>query len=267
MGEVSNKKRYWLIAIIGLCMTYKVDAQLLKEINPENVVYTKEQSGDIRVHTNGYALAYNWGEIPTYYKTTYYHVELGRMFDPRESSQNRNIVYQFNRLSSSYKFGKQNDFFIIRLGKGVKRYVTDQAKRKGVAIGYNLEGGADLGILKPYYLELIYRVDRDGQFNAEIRNERYTPENADKFLNYESIYGRAPWSYGLKEISLAPGLHGKSSVFFALGSNGQFVKTLEAGIMLDVFVRKIPIMVETEAVNNRPYFLNLFVNLQFGKRK
>lgn len=267
MGETFTYRLFCVLLLAGLGGSVKLQAQILNELNPENVVYATEQGADIRVHTNGYAIGYYWGNIPTYYKTSYFQVEIGRIFDSREASQNRNPVYQFNRLSSSYKFGKQNDFYVIRFGKGVKKYVTDQAKRKGVAIGYDIEAGADLGILKPYYLELIYRIDRDGRFDAEIINEKYTVENAEKFLNYESIYGRAPWSMGLKELSLAPGIHGKSSVFFALGSNGQFVKTLEVGLLADIFVRKIPLMVETDAVSNRPYFLNLYVNLQFGKRK
>lgn len=255
------------MVLFGLISCHYMHGQILNEVNPENVVYNTEKSFDIRAHTNGYAVAYNWGEMPTYYKTTYYHIEIGRMFDPRETTRNGVNKYSLNRLSSSFKYGKQNDFFILRFGKGMKKYITDQAKRKGVAIGYNVEGGVDLGILKPYYLELIYAFDRDGSTNYELRNERYSSENADKYLRNESIYGRSAWKYGLSELGIAPGVHAKSSIFFALGSNGEFIKTIEAGLMADIFIRKIPIMIESEAVSNRPYFLNLYVNLQFGKRK
>lgn len=254
------------VFVLTLLMPYWVEAQLTTEINTENVVYNNEQTLDIRVHTNGYAIAYNWGKIMTYYKTLYYQAEIGKLNDPRESSQNRNNAFIFNRLSASYKYGKQNDVFVARLGKGKKRYLTDQAKRRGVSIGYNVEGGVSLAFVKPYYLELIYPILIDGRTAAELRVEKYTSENANKFLTNSAIYGRAGWSNGLKEISLVPGIQGKYSIFFSLGTNDKVAKTIEAGLMADLFVKKLPMMVETELVRNKPYFLNLYVSLQFGRR-
>ncbi|HOY11970.1 MAG: hypothetical protein WAT92_10985 [Saprospiraceae bacterium] len=252
--------------LLMVFVPFLMDAQIVSEINPANVVYNTEKTIDLRVHTNGYAIAYNWGNIRTYYKTLYYQVELGKLNDPRESPQNRNNAFVFNRLSSSYKFGKQNDVFVARLGKGVKRYLTDQAKRRGVSIGYNLEGGASMAIIKPYYLELIYPKIIDGRTGAELKVEKYTTENANKFLNNSDIYGRANWSNGLRELSIAPGIQGKASVFFSLGTNDKVAKSIEVGMMGDLFIKKLPLMVETPVVRNKPYFLNLYVNLQFGKR-
>jgi len=39
--------------------------------------------------------------------------------------------------------------------------------------------------------------------------------------------------------------------------------------MLDVFIKKIPILVENNDIvnaENRPFFLNLYLNIQLGKR-
>ena len=57
----------------------------------KGIVYRNEYSGNVTLHTNGYSIAYNSGKIKTYYKTNYYHVELGYMSDPREQKQNKNI--------------------------------------------------------------------------------------------------------------------------------------------------------------------------------
>jgi hypothetical protein len=48
------------------------------------------------------------------------------------------------------------------------------------------------------------------------------------------------------------------------GAFDEFLRALEVGIQLDIYPKKLPIMVNSE---NRPYFMNLYVSLQLGKRK
>ena len=45
------------------------------------------------------------------------------------------------------------------------------------------------------------------------------------------------------------------------------VKAFETGIMFDVFATKIPILLETEEISNKPYFIRLYMNLQLGARR
>ncbi len=233
----------------------------------KGIVYRNEYTGNLTFHTNGYTLAYNSGKIKTYYKTNYYHIELGYMTDPREQKQNKNIPLSFNKVSQSFKFGKQNHLYLIRAGKGTKRLLTDKAKRKGVAIGYNYEAGPSIAILRPYYLELVYNFEQDGRFYNELRAEKYSESNATKFLDYNSIFGGASGSRGWSDISVVPGIQGKLGLFFSLGAFEEYAKSLEIGVMGDFFIRKIPIMVETEAISSKPYFLNFYLTFEFGKRK
>ena len=64
-----------------------------------------------------------------------------------------------------FKFGKQNSVFIIRAGKGFKRYLSDKARRKGGHFVYNLEAGPAIALLKPYYLKFIEQVVVNGEWN------------------------------------------------------------------------------------------------------
>ena len=233
----------------------------------KGVVYRNEYTGNLTLHTNGYSLAYNNGKIKTYYKTSYYHIELGVMNDPREQKQNRNIPLSFNKVSQSFKFGKQNSLYILRVGKGEKKLISEKAKRKGVAIGYNYEAGPSIAFLRPYYLELIYNFEQNGRPFNELRSEKYSPDNAGKFLDYNSVFGGAPGSKGWTELGIVPGIQGKFGVFFSLGAFEQYAKSVEIGLMGDLFIRKIPIMVETQAISNKPYFLNFYATVEFGKRK
>ena len=253
-----------------LCFLNLVDAQKSfqpKQVDTEwkGIVYRNETTGNITLHTNGYSIAYNTGKIKTYYKTNYYHFELGYMTDPREQKQNRNVQISFSRVSQSFKFGKQNYMYALRAGKGTKRLITDKAKRKGVAIGYNYEAGPSIAILRPYYLELIYNFEENGNYYNELRVEKYSEDNAAKFLDYNSVFGGA--SGGWSELSLVPGVQGKLGLFFSLGAFDEYSKSLEIGIMGDFYIRKIPIMVETESISSKPYFVNFYLSLEFGKRK
>ena len=122
-----------------------------KAINQEykGIIYRHEKSVDIRLHTNGFALAYNTGKIDAFNKTSYYHFEVGYVRDFRERRQTLITLSSFQTNSSTYIYGKQNNIINIRAGKGWKRYLSEKARRKGIAMGYSYEVGTSLALLKP----------------------------------------------------------------------------------------------------------------------
>lgn len=258
---------FFLLLISTPLLSQKTFQPKQVDFDWKGIVYRNEYTGNATIHTNGYSIAYNSGRIKTYYKTSYYHIELGYMTDPREQSQNRNIPKSFNKVSQSFKFGKENYLYLLRAGKGVKTLLTDKAKRRGVAVGYNYEVGPSIAFLRPYYLELIYNFEQDGRFFNELRSERYTEENKGKFLDYNSVFGGAPGNKGWGELGIVPGIQGKLGLFFSLGAFEEYAKSIELGIMGDLFIRKIPIMVESKVISNKPYFLNFYATIEFGKRK
>ena len=126
------------------------------------------------------------------------------------------------------------------------------------------EFGPTLGLLKPYFLDLGFPTG-----NGNIRTyrpERYTEANHDIFLDRSRIGGAVGIGRGWSELSIRPGVHATASTHFAWGAFDEFVKAAEAGFMLDVFFGNTDILVEVDGVENRPFFLNVFVNLQLGKR-
>lgn len=232
----------------------------------KGIIYRKEFSVDLRIHTNGFALGVSIGKFPTYYKTNYYHLELGLMCDPREQTQSGIILPAFQVLSDSYKYGKQNSLFMLRGSIGTKRYLTEKARRKGISVGYDYSFGPSIAMLKPYYLDLIYHIEENGQSYDETRAEKYSEANAQKFLDSSQIFGHSGFGKGFSELSIVPGVQAMCSLFFSVGSYDKYLKSLEVGLMADVYFQKIPILVETSSVSNKPYFINLFLNLQLGKR-
>jgi hypothetical protein len=256
----------FLFQFISTGMTQKSFQPKQVDFQWKGIVYRNETTGNLSLNTNGYSIAYNKGKIKSYYKTDYYHLEIGYLSDPREEKQNKNLITSLIDVSRSFRYGKQNSLYVLRAGKGTKKLLTDKAKRKGVAIGYNYEAGAAIALLKPYYLDLKYNFEQDGKTYYEARQEKYTEANAQKFLDHNSILGRGSNSKGWSEIKAIPGAQGKIGLFFSLGAFEEYAKSIEVGLMGDIFIKKVPIMIETEAISAKPYFLNFYVTVEFGKR-
>jgi hypothetical protein len=231
----------------------------------KGVIYNKETTFDLRMHTRGLAVGLNFGKLRTYYLTRFYHIGIGELRNHKENRTSLDQAGVGSSVSRPFVFGKQNNFYALRFGYGEKRYFSEKAKRKGVAVGISYQGGLSMGVLKPYYLNL-YATENTGPFTSTV-TVRYTEENAAAFLNPWNIFGAAPWTRGLGEIRFLPGIQTQVAVHFDWGAFDEYAKAVEAGIMLDLYFRDVPIMVDQPGIENRPFFLNLFINLQFGKRQ
>lgn len=236
----------------------------------KGIIYTRELTFDMKfLQTHGYTIGVNIGRLKTYYLTRYLNFEIGELKNPREYRQSFDFqAPSSNKVSRAFVFGKQNNLMVLRGGWGEKRYFSEKDKHKGLAIGMSYEAGPSLGIVKPYYLELV-RTNEPGSNDYYIRSEKYTAENADIFLDINRIFGSAGFAKGLDEISLLPGGHAKVAMHFDWGAFDEFVKAMEAGVMVDFYFKKAPIMIETPLnpnVENSPLFINLYINFQLGKR-
>ena len=229
------------------------------------LIYDREVASDIRLHTNGFAFALNFGRIKTYYKTKYYQFEIGELKHPKEFRNPFSGNGNPRGSGSSYIFGKRNNLYVIRAGLGTKRYFSEKAKKRGIAVGASYEFGPTLGLLKPYYLTLRYRADAPNSDEIEV-TEAYSESNHDLFLDHGAIRGAAGFTRGFSDLKIRPGIHAKGGVHFALGAFDEVVKAFEAGFMFDWFFTEVPIMVPLENNENKSYFLNLYLTLQFGKR-
>lgn len=268
--------RLLLSCLLVLIFALSLDAQQTFETNQNiydesaGIIYDREVTVDLKIlQTNGFAVGVNIGKVKTYYLTRYLNIELGELKHPKEFRQSFDFQRQSARVSRAFVFGKENNLFVLRAGFGEKRYLSEKARRRGVAVGVSYELGPSLGMLKPYYLELIRESGPGDVNNFVIRSERFTEQNANTFLEISRIYGSSGFMQGLGELNVVPGLHGKFALHFDWGAFDEFVKAVEAGVMVDVFTRRMPIMVESPQVSdteNRAVFINFYVNFQFGKR-
>jgi len=239
------------------------------EYNLKGVVYDFETVWEGRIHPQGFALSFRKGRLKSYYKTTYQNFELGYVKDARERRFTKNQVGRNIEgalgLPRSFTYGKAHQFFALRYSRGVKTYLSEKTRRKGVAIGWIYEGGASVGIQKPYYLRVIRTgTDVTDQF---IETLQYNAENEADFLDYDRIFGGSSFWKGWNSVTPTIGLHGKIAMHWAIGAFDKKVRAAEAGLMMDIYPNKIPLLIERDDIKNSNYFIKLYFGLQFGKRK
>ncbi|MEL6986960.1 MAG: hypothetical protein AAGK97_03940, partial [Bacteroidota bacterium] len=173
------------------------------------VLYQKEFSVEPMFQSNGVSLMMNFGEIKKYYLTRYYTLGIGILRHPKEYRQNANFQSSLSifKNSNAFVFGKQNTLYTLRGGIGEKRYLSEKAKRRGISLGLNYGGGISLGIVKPYFLDLI-RFEDDGTTDF-LSSESYNEDNAELFTDLTRIFGSSKWTRGFGQLNVVPGFYGK----------------------------------------------------------
>ncbi len=116
-------QRAWLFLFLLLfsCLPADLWAQQADFAEEENVedmiIYNRERSGIIQVHSLGYGIAYRPGKNPTAFKTYLWNLELITMKSPKQIK----VINPYYNNSKRYVYGKLNDVFMLRAGYGLKK--------------------------------------------------------------------------------------------------------------------------------------------------
>jgi hypothetical protein len=220
------------------------------------ILYRKESSGGITVHSNGWGLTYKSGKHVTGFRKRILDFEFLTMKHPKEVS----TPSPYDN-SKSFIYGKINYVFFFRGGWGYQNILFSKGERSGVEIRYNYYGGIDLGLAKPVYLDFLSRNPNNAEYSALV-TKRYDPDDPSQTI--DSIYGAASFFKGFGEISFHPGVYGKFAVSFEYAAWQQKIAALETGVMLDYFPNAIPMM----AYNKYPnLFFNFYISILWGAKK
>lgn len=217
-----------------------------------------ELSFGYRLHTAGWSMYFDIGKVKPenartadmFYKVNVWQLEFSEKKHPKQEK----LTAEGNASggSANYVYGKINNFYALKLGYGKRFMLAGKPDPGSVSIHWTNMLSASLGLLKPYYLN----VDSDP--NAV----KYS-DNPNVFLTQRNILGAAGFGQGLSEVKTIPGGHFKSMLHFDFAANRKSVLAVETGVSVDYYSEPIPIMVDQEA---KPYFVDLFVAFQFGKR-
>lgn len=224
---------------------------IIKQEEEGNLSFHKQSAFGIELRTNGYGIFYELGKRKSARYTNLYAIELTEIKHRKEEKIGGDQFF-----SNSFVFGKENNFYQGKLGFGQQYILGQKGNKNGVAVTVSLVGGLDLGLLKPYYLDV---VDSAGN-NLSIKYE----DNNSLFLDRGAIYGGSGFTKGWNELKIKPGLFVKSALRFDFGRYNESMQALEIGVSAEGFSQKIPIMINNPS---KQIFTQIHVAFVFGGRK
>lgn len=218
------------------------------------ILYNKQITYGITLHNLGMGINFRTGKRISIFKTRMVELEFVSM----RSYKQVKMINPYFANSRRYVFGKYNDAFFLRGGMIWKKLLNRKPYWGGVEVRWMYGGGISLGIAKPYYLYIIEDISGNGT-NYILVTERFNPEKHSNTL----IYGRAPFSDGLAEITLHPGVYFKTGLNFEFGTRNTKIKALEIGVCADILPTGLSIMVDKA---DQILFPGMYINFSFGKR-
>lgn len=216
----------------------------------QKVFFRNERSFAFLLSTDGMGISYRSAKRIDFLNKRFLEFEAGTLKSAKEYRQ-RNLIE-----GGSYVFGKQNSTFYIRGEAGRQHEIYSKQDFGGIAIRYFYSAGAVLALYKPIYYKFIYPVPGTlNQFDVHI--EKFDPNVAVP----ADVYGKAPFTKGLNETKVMPGLFAKAGFNFEYSKEDRAIHAIEIGAQINAFPKEIPIMVY---INNKQLFFSLFVSYRFG---
>lgn len=262
------KKRYYILPLTILllalsgstCFAQSSKKKAKNSQSSLDVPFRNELYFGGGIHTRGWNLHLNYGFIKSYNRTMSFFAEFGEITHPKERLQRYELSAIIGGDSKAFIYGKRNRLFVNRIGYAEKRYLSSKETSQAVSLAWTYGGGISLGIVKPYYLNLIYRSANNV---PTIRPEKYSQSNWTRFLDPEQVNGPAGGSYGWDEALLEPGFFIKTALLVDWGAFDSIAKSFEIGITMDTYFNRIPLLISEE---NTPIFVNLYLHVHLGKR-
>lgn len=233
-----------------------VSTAVVKPKGPKAI--SKEFSLGIRVNSNGWSVFSDIGTLKPrdakhadmFYNVRFWQVEVTEKKHPKQYKITGNGGASG---SNSYVYGKINNFYALKLGRGYMRMLAGKPDPGSVSIHWLYAGGFSLGMLKPYYLNVY----------SDPNAIKYDGDNKEDFLDQYVIQGSAGFSKGLGEMKYIPGFHVKSAIHFDFSANRKSVIGVEVGANAEYYTQDIEIMANTKPSK---FLMDIYVAFQLGKR-
>ena len=250
------KKAFVIIAV--LIISINATGQSVSK----DMLFEKFWSSGLNITNSGFNFNYARGQITNVHTRKFFEVEFTTMHHPKEYKQTQDFGFSQVGVPNPkpFVYGKENSFYNLNISYGVYKELGRKADRAGVSIGIKAIGGFSLGILKPYYLDLLYPIDN---FSANLVSERYSEINRDKFLDINSIYGGSGYQYGLTQLKFIPGFHSKMGLHFDYAIYDEYLKSIEAGVFFNAYYKSVPLMILKK---NQQFYPGIYVGFEFGKK-
>ncbi len=211
-----------------------------------------ESTFSIFLNSNGYGINYSYGKRLDGFRRATFSIDLTEIKHPKEVR----VSNPYFDSQKKFIFGKTNNLYTLKLSFGYHKTVFDKFDKGGIGIGYHVQIGPDLGILKPIYYQVIYPTTDPSIYIVQTEKFNYAIHRAS------DIYGKSSYFDGINETQFHLGIFTRFTIDFDFGESDYFVNRLECGAQIDGFLQKMEIIATEQ---NSSIFLSLFVAYRFGK--
>jgi len=222
--------------------------EMIKQEEEGVLVYSRQSIFGVQLRTNGYGAFYEMGRSKTPNVSMLYSIEFDEI---KHQKEDKRFVF----FGNPFIYGKINYFYNLKLGVGQQRVLGQKGNKNGVAVMGVYSGGVSAGLLRPYYINY-----NDGGGSVAIK---YTPADSANFVD-GPIDGAAGIGKGWGEMKFKPGLFAKGALRFDWGRFNETVSGIEAGISVDYYFGKVPIMLFAK---EQQLFFQGHIAILFGHRK
>jgi hypothetical protein len=222
---------------------------LLKMEEEGELIFRKQSIFGFKAVTDGYGISYEIGKFRSNRNTFILQFELNERKHKKETKVSGDFNgFQFN----SFVPGKMNNFFQFKVGAGSQRIIGGKGNKNGVAVALVYAGGASLGMLKPYVVDVESTGLRFRSTYPKIYDSGYTELGASGF------------TVGWGDVKFKPGVHAKAAMRFDYGRFNETVTALEVGMNAEYYPQEIEQVWGNEP---RHFFFNAYLTLLLGRRK
>ena len=227
---------------------------LIRQDEEGVLIYSKQSIFGVQMRTNGYGFFLEKGKTKSQSITTLYNIEFNEIKHRKEDKlPNGTGGISFG---NPYIYGKLNNFYQLQLGFGQQRMLGQKGNKNGVAVSLIYKGGLSLGLLRPYYIDVL----DNSRINKTIK---YTRQDSALFVS-GFIVGGAGLGKGWNEMEFKPGAFAKTALRFDFGRFNEVVSAIEIGVSADFYSSKIPQMLFQK---ENQFFYQGHIAVMFGHRK
>lgn len=165
--------------------------------------------------------------------------------------------FRYNNSGSFFIYGKLNYLYAVRLQYGRELILFKKAEEQGVEIKVVAAAGPTLGIVNPYYVNVL-----DG--NGSFVYTKSVPHNPGPDQTFQDIFGPGKLFQGMKDAVLYPGANIKGALNFEMGTVKSHITGIELGFLVEAYAKKVPLLKQAE---DKSLFPTAFITLYYGSRK
>jgi len=228
---------------------------LLRMEEEGDLIFNKHGLFGIRLATDGYGIFYEKGKYKSNTKTLLYQFEFNEKKSPKDhkvAAAGYGNGYNF----SSVVVGKLNNFYELKAAIGQQFLIGGKGNKNGVAVTALYSGGLSMGILKPYYVDVVNPSDASGS----VFRSTYPTIIDSGYIEQ----GASGFTVGWDHVKIKPGINAKLAMRFDYGRFNQTITAIEAGVTGEYYFSPVPMLY---LVPYKNFFFNAYVSIMFGRRK